>query len=558
MILDSHQRQIQSFCQVWLKSPLTWWSTISTLREIGFSCLWRNPIGCFAITTKCFHGQRKRKLSVQPTINTIAESRRFKPIRQRGVTAAGLLAMAASIALSGIATGDERPSRTSADNGGRTDPTSHQPKWNDRQERPRKRNQDHESKRHWWNRRQNILIRLRMIHFSANPLRTLTTNPRPSEVRLSYRQSLRLPPFPKADSAVEIDSKIAQATYENVQRGGTPIGGCQKCGGRCGGTPACGRTWVQAEYLLWTLSGFQIPALVTTSEAGTPRDQAGILGQPGTHILFGNSTVVDQARSGGRFSVGRVLDSSGCKSIELNYFSTGKATDSFSANSTGNGILARPFFSVEPGAVGPNAELISFPGILEGSVSATTESEFQGGGILFHQMLSRGKCRQIRLFAGYNYNELEESVTISDFKRALDASLGLAVGTTIRESDRSSTSNRMNSFVVGTDIRAQHCRWSVDLMMQLALGQTVSKATLNGSTTTSVPIPGGTDVNTIDSGLLVLASNRGSYETDDFSVMPQLGLMSDINSHLGSPPTSDTTSSIGAVSLDLATNLTPT
>ena len=61
----------------------------------------------------------------------------------------------------------------------------------------------------------------------------------------------------------------------------------------CGREPVMERLWVRGDYLLWWMPGFNVPALVTTSPAGTPRNQAGRLDQPGTSILFGNSALND-------------------------------------------------------------------------------------------------------------------------------------------------------------------------------------------------------------------------------------------------------------------------
>ncbi|WP_417738041.1 BBP7 family outer membrane beta-barrel protein [Rosistilla oblonga] len=326
---------------------------------------------------------------------------------------------------------------------------------------------------------------------------------------------------------VEGDYVGAEYGGEYIESGGELVGGCPNCGGNCGaaGINFCQATWTfNAEYLLWSISGFDVPALVTNSPAGTPRSQAGILGEPETRILFGDQTLVDGSRSGGRFSLSRVLEPSGMKTVELSYFFLGQTNDTFSASSDGSGILARPFFSVEPGATGPNAELVAFPGVLEGNISVTASSEMQGGGIVAYQVIDRSDCRQIRLFAGYNYHELEESLEIRDFKRTLDSSLGLAVGTTIAEQDQFSTDNQLNSFVLGADLKARHRRVSVGLMMKLGLGNTNTTATLAGRTTTTVPLAGGDDINSVNTGLLVLDTNRGIYEGNEFTMMPQLGI----------------------------------
>src|SRR5262249_50837045 len=57
--------------------------------------------------------------------------------------------------------------------------------------------------------------------------------------------------------------------------------------------------WADAEYLLWWMKGDSLPPLITSSPAGTPQSQAGVLGAPGTAVLFGGSGVNSDLRSGG-------------------------------------------------------------------------------------------------------------------------------------------------------------------------------------------------------------------------------------------------------------------
>src|SRR5262245_27258846 len=67
------------------------------------------------------------------------------------------------------------------------------------------------------------------------------------------------------------------------------------------GSPGC--LWAEAEYLLWWMKGAALPPLVTASPAGTPSTQAGVLGAPGTTVLFGGNSVNDEVRSGMRFTL---------------------------------------------------------------------------------------------------------------------------------------------------------------------------------------------------------------------------------------------------------------
>src|SRR5262249_39754470 len=100
--------------------------------------------------------------------------------------------------------------------------------------------------------------------------------------------------------------------------------------------PAHGRFWVAAEYLNWSAKGDRLPPLVTTSPQGTPLAQAGVLGAPGTSVLFGDSIVNDRWRSGGRVSAGYWFDPQGTQGIEANFFMLGRTSTGFAASSNGN------------------------------------------------------------------------------------------------------------------------------------------------------------------------------------------------------------------------------
>ena len=69
--------------------------------------------------------------------------------------------------------------------------------------------------------------------------------------------------------------------------------------------------WAEVDYLAWSVTGDKLPALVTTAPVGTPLGIAGQLGQPTTTVLFGNSSVNNDWRSGGRITAGYWFDHSG-------------------------------------------------------------------------------------------------------------------------------------------------------------------------------------------------------------------------------------------------------
>ena len=89
--------------------------------------------------------------------------------------------------------------------------------------------------------------------------------------------------------------------------------------GPCWGLMQPHDDWVRGDALLWWTKGAHIPALLTTSPDGTPQAQAGVLGQPGTVVLFGEQEVNDDFRAGGRISLGTWLDEADDFGIELTY-----------------------------------------------------------------------------------------------------------------------------------------------------------------------------------------------------------------------------------------------
>ena len=121
----------------------------------------------------------------------------------------------------------------------------------------------------------------------------------------------------------------------------------------------------------------------------------------------------------------------------------------FHRESPGDPILARPFFNVRPGVEGQDAELIAYPDILAGEVTSSGRSTLEGGEFLFRGGILRHCGRRLDFLAGYRFNRLEEELFLRDFKTVLSSDFGLAVGTTLDEFDRFSTTNTFHGFELG-------------------------------------------------------------------------------------------------------------
>ena len=272
--------------------------------------------------------------------------------------------------------------------------------------------------------------------------------------------------------------------------------------------------WGRAEYLLWWTRGMEAPPLATTSSAAM--NQAGVLGQPGTTILFGGEGLNDEARSGGRFTLGAWLDPWRRQGLEVAYVLLGAEASSFSASNDDLSILARPFFNVETNV--QDARRIVFPGNVSGNLDIQTETDFQAFEALYRVSPCNAPCRHVNFVLGYRFAELEDGVRIHEFTEAL---AGPLVGTTFDLIDDFNTRNTFHGGELGIVVAGQkNACWSWEAGAKLALGSTTSRASVAGQTTTTT---GAASAST-QAGLLAQSTNIGAIEQSDFSTLSEFDI----------------------------------
>ncbi len=305
------------------------------------------------------------------------------------------------------------------------------------------------------------------------------------------------------------------------------------CGaGDCFGDSTCGTTcwvdWIEmachgpiefhGEYLLWWTRGSRVPPLVTTSPTGTPRAQAGVLGQD-TTVLIGDEGLADGVRSGGRFTFDYWFEPEACTGLEVSYTVVGEETNSFAVGSQGDPILARPYFNVSTDL--QDAKLIAFPNVVDGSVSVEATTEFQSVEVLLRRMLTRDCNVRLDGLIGWRFNRLSDHLRISESTVSTDPGSIIPVGTTVDLFDRFDTMNRFHGAQLGLLLEERHRQWTLDTSIKVALGNTHSSVRIDGSTTTTVPSVAPV---TSRGGLLALPTNIGLYEDNRFSVVPEFGI----------------------------------
>jgi hypothetical protein len=357
------------------------------------------------------------------------------------------------------------------------------------------------------------------------------------------------PAEPVASAPMEMEEELAVPEsvmahgYQHPSSGcGNPnCANCSPCGPCTSQVCPCGpagRFWFRADYLRWWTKAADAPPLVTTSPPGTPPQDAGVLDVPGTEVLIGGGDGNALSRDGVRFVLGGWIEACQHYGIEVDYFLLDEQSDDNHLSSLGAPILARPFFNTQLNM--QDSELIAYPGIVTGTVAVDYRTKFQSLAPRFRHNLrcdnfSAAPCggpgcwddcgpspcgiiggSRVDWTIGYRYLKLEEELRISeDLMSQADNTFA-----TFDLSDAFETSNEFNGLELGMIWDAYHGRWSMEFAGRFALGNNVRRVSINGATTSVVQGAAFQDVG----GLLALPSNIGTYEDDEFVVIPEFSL----------------------------------
>jgi hypothetical protein len=290
-------------------------------------------------------------------------------------------------------------------------------------------------------------------------------------------------------------------------------------GERCCSPPE--RFWFRGEYLLWWTDGLQLPPLVTSSPNGTARNQAGVLGEQGTRII--NPLVVNNdAHSGARFRAGWWTHG-GTLGIGADYYWLNSQVARFGASSTGDSILARPFFDALNGR--QTSELVAFPNLIGGSVLVEAQTELESAGI--HARINaccsswQTDCcftsgTRLDWLVGYRYMKLKDELVVRENLVSQDP---LNPGE-FRIEDRFRTRNSFNGIELGAQHEWHRGRWMLETLGKMALGNNRQSVSISGATAIT---EGGVTQN-FPAGILTQRTNIGRYDRDQFAMVPELGV----------------------------------
>lgn len=274
--------------------------------------------------------------------------------------------------------------------------------------------------------------------------------------------------------------------------------------------------WGRAEYLGWWTKGMAAPALATTSPTNTDQDAAGVIGQPGTTVLFGNTRLGEEAQSGGRFALGAWFTPCRTRGIEFNYVGIWDQSTLFSASNEDFSILARPFVNAQSGS--EDALLIAFPNLVDGSLLTDATTDFQAMDVSLRKVEAYVGGSEVTWFFGYRYAGLDDALNIAT--STLSTS-GPTSGTTIDLFDRFDTESTFHGPQIGFQVSGSRGWWSLDLSSKVAVGVTSFAARVAGQSVTTTETG---DSSTVDAGLLAQATNIGVYDESQTSAVTEVRL----------------------------------
>lgn len=291
--------------------------------------------------------------------------------------------------------------------------------------------------------------------------------------------------------------------------------------------------WAQMDYLMWWQDGMHVPPLLTTSPNSplTPQTNAGVLGLSTTSILLGNQNILTDRMNGGRIRFGWWFANCPNAGIELEYLGFNTLHFDRTDRSTGNPILARPFFNIAPesGFAREDSELIAYPNVISGSMTTSVFSTLDGAAVRFRRLLccssgcalSHINCgpvptqSRIDSTLGWRFFQLNEGLSLREDLQSLVTS---EPGSFIIQ-DNFRTRNQFNGVEMGVLWQGRRGYWSMDSIMRVSVGNMRQEMIIDGSTVTT---QNGIST-TSNGGLLAQRTNSGTFVRETFAVAPELG-----------------------------------
>ncbi|MCA9185475.1 MAG: BBP7 family outer membrane beta-barrel protein [Pirellulaceae bacterium] len=281
--------------------------------------------------------------------------------------------------------------------------------------------------------------------------------------------------------------------------------------------------WVETDLLVGWLSGYNTPAMVTTSPAGTPGNVAGVLGQPTTSVIYGDELLGDRARLGARLRIGKWFDPEQIVGAQFDIFGLGDDSSGRTIVGDDSAILARPFFNTNPLVNGEDSQILQLPGLASGQIVADTSGSLLSIAPSMRynlhccEMSSQQFGRRFELLAGFRYLRLNDRLELRESLTAQGGGL-VTPGTQFDLRDTFETTNNFYGSQLGLICTFQRHRWLLQSTSSLMLGYLDREATIDGETQVTVP---GSPTSTRPGALLAQTTNMGQYDSGAAVIWPE-------------------------------------
>jgi hypothetical protein len=278
----------------------------------------------------------------------------------------------------------------------------------------------------------------------------------------------------------------------------------------------CLRFWARGEYLLGWVKNAPMPEAIIT--IGDPNvgfnggvgvvNSAGAIGQPGTQVVFGNSSIDYGTINGMRFTLGGWLDSEGLVGLEGTGFLFERRVSQFAATSNGDPAL---YFPIDSGFAGAPRGIPIADSLRQfvGDVFATSTFEFWGAELNGCFSLCRQPCRETVLLVGFRYLDLKENFHVHN------STIDTLFNNLQVHDDQFDTRNQFYGGQIG--LRSSYRRNDLTLNMtgKLAFGSTHEVVSINGAIGQTAFPP-----TSAPGGIYTQSSNIGRYTANQFGVVP--------------------------------------
>jgi hypothetical protein len=272
--------------------------------------------------------------------------------------------------------------------------------------------------------------------------------------------------------------------------------------------------WGSAEYLLWWRAERDTPTLVTTATTSVDEDTDGQLGQANTRVLLGSESFDARILPGGRFDIGFWTDSCDTLGFGGRFTALGDDDVNYRIDQTqvASGVLTIPFFNRDAAVNEEDTLLVAHPDTgATGNINVLGHNEVYALDLYMRRLLLRECDYRLDLIGGYFFSRINEDLVIDSTT---------LVGNTVNIRDEFRTKNEYHGGSVGLLGEWNRDCWQVNMLAKIAFTNVTQTVLIDGQQN----VDNGAQVT--PNGLFTQASNIGTQERDDFSVVPEFGIQS--------------------------------